>query len=432
MRGRLRVLMSAYACEPERGSESGIGWSFVLEAAQFHEVWVITRTANRTAIETALQGHPLENVRWVFFDLPRWSRFWKKGDRGVQLYYYLWQLAIYARARRLENETRFDLVHHATFGRYWSPSLLALLRAPFVWGPLGGAESTPPGFSGDFGLRAQVYEAARSMARGVEEFDPLVRLTARRCTLALAKTGRTATRLRAFGCRKIKLYSDLALSSEQAAALAGPSDRDGPTFSLLSCGRLLHWKGFNLGLRAFALLQRDLPASEYVIAGEGPERRRLQRLATDLGVAGKVRFLGQLARAETFEQFRKCAALVHPSLHDSSGTVCIEAMAAGCPVVCLDWAGPALLVNDDAGIKVPAGNPEQAVRDLAAAMLRLARSDSLRTSMGAAGRWRVKNEYVLEQKAASLHELYREAAETGGGRIPAVTRAARKVAMPSK
>jgi glycosyltransferase involved in cell wall biosynthesis len=432
MQGRLRVLMSAYACEPEQGSESGIGWSFVLDAARFHDLWVITRTSNRAAIEKALQSQPLENVHWLFFDLPRWSRFWKRGERGVQLYYYLWQLGIYAHARRLEHETRFDLVHHATFGRYWSPSPLALLHAPFVWGPLGGAESTPPGFSRGFGLRARIYETARNTARGLEELDPLVRLTARRSALALATTAETQERLRRLGCRRVRLHLPVALRPGEAADLASIRTGNTAVFRLLSCGRLLHWKGFDLGLRAFSLLQHDLPASEYVIVGEGPERRKLERLAFDLGVAGKVRFLGQLPRSETFEQFRKCAALVHPSFHDSSGMVCIEAMAAGCPVICLDWAGPALLVTHDSGIKVPADNPEQTVTDLAAAMLRLGRDDSLRTRMAAAAQRRVRIDYVSERRAESLCDLYQETMELGAERIQARPRAARTVVMSSK
>ena len=50
----LRVLVSAYACEPGRGSEPGVGWHWVREIARFNEVWVITRMNNRKAIETAL------------------------------------------------------------------------------------------------------------------------------------------------------------------------------------------------------------------------------------------------------------------------------------------------------------------------------------------------------------------------------------------
>jgi hypothetical protein len=96
----MKVLLSAYACEPGKGSEPGVGWSWVRQIARFAEVWVITRANNRGTIEKALREEPLPNVHWVYFDLPRWARFWKKGQRGVHLYYYLWQVGIYFLARQ--------------------------------------------------------------------------------------------------------------------------------------------------------------------------------------------------------------------------------------------------------------------------------------------------------------------------------------------
>ena len=91
----MKLLISAYACEPGLGSEPGVGWNCVRQAARFHEVWVLTRKNNREPIENALKTVPLENVHFAYFDLPRWARFWKRGTRGLHLYYYLWQIGAY-------------------------------------------------------------------------------------------------------------------------------------------------------------------------------------------------------------------------------------------------------------------------------------------------------------------------------------------------
>ena len=108
-----------------------------------HDVWVITRANNRSAIEAGLSRAPNDRLHFVYYDLPPWARWWKKGKRGVQLYYYLWQIGIYFVARRLHRNGQFDLTHHLTFGKYWSPSFLSLLPIPFIWGPVGGGESAP-------------------------------------------------------------------------------------------------------------------------------------------------------------------------------------------------------------------------------------------------------------------------------------------------
>src|SRR6266571_2530702 len=121
---RLKILISAYACEPGEGSEPGVGWNVAVEAARRHEVWVITRANNRRVIEAELARNPIPTLQMVYHDLPRWTRWWKRGARGTRLYYYLWQLALYPVIRRLDRKIRFDVTHHVTFVNYWMPSLL--------------------------------------------------------------------------------------------------------------------------------------------------------------------------------------------------------------------------------------------------------------------------------------------------------------------
>ena len=102
---KLKVLVSAYACEPDKGSEPGVGWNWAKQIAKFAETWVITRTNNRETIEKELHKNPISNLHFVYVDLPKSMRFWKKGQRGVHLYYYFWQFAAYIKVKNLP---RFD------------------------------------------------------------------------------------------------------------------------------------------------------------------------------------------------------------------------------------------------------------------------------------------------------------------------------------
>ena len=366
----MKVLLSAYACEPGKGSEPGVGWNWVRQIARLAEVWVITRSNNREAIEKALAEDPLPNVHWVYFDLPRWARFWKKGQRGVHLYYYLWQIGIYFLARRLHRQVGFDLIHHVTFVNYWLPSFLALLPVPFIWGPVGGGESAPRAFYRTFSRRGKIYEFLRDIARWIGEHDPFTRLTARKAIIALATTNETAKRLTSLGARKVEVLSQVALPSAEIAELSSLPPRLNSPFRLISMGRLLHWKGFHLGLQAFAQFAKEFSDTEYWIVGDGPERKNLEQLARKLGIIDKVRFWGALPRSEALKKLAECDVLVHPSLHDSGGWVCVEAMAAGRPVICLDLGGPALIVTEETGFKIPVHTPEQVVKDMTFVMKR--------------------------------------------------------------
>ncbi len=404
MTRRLRVLLSAYACEPGKGSEPGVGWNFAVHMARHHDVWVLTRANNRLTIEAALAERPVPGLRFAYYDLPHWARFWKRGQRGVQLYHYLWQLGALGVAKRLHAEVGFDLAQHVTFVCYWKPSFLPLLGVPYVLGPVGGGESAPKAFWLGLGPRGLLFEALREAIRWLAEHDPLVRLAARRASLVLATTEASRQRIACTGAQRLEVCGESALPASEIQRLAAlPLASRGP-FRLVSVGRLVAWKGYHLSVRAFA--EANLPASEYWIIGDGPERSRLERLAARLGVADRMRFFGQLPRERALACLGECHVLIHPSLHDSGGWVCLEAMAAGRPVICLDLGGPAMQVTEETGIKVPAHAPEQAVRDLARAMTELAREPVLQRRVGEAGRQRVYAQFSWERRVRAIGALY--------------------------
>lgn len=411
MAERLKVLVSAYACEPGRGSEPGVGWNGVRQIARFHEVWVITSANHRAPIERALAQAPLPNVHWVYCDLPRWARFWKNGPQNAHLYYYLWQIWVYFVGKRLHQEVNFDLVHHVTIVNYWMPSFLVLLPAPFIWGPVAGGEAAPKNFYRTFSLRGKIYEYSRTLAIWIGEHDPFVGRAIKRARLALATTPETEKQMKRIGYQRVGILTQVGLTKDEVNEIYGFNSTplgDANVFRLISIGRLLHWKGFHLGLMAFAEFQKKYQAAEYHLIGDGPERRNLERLARELKIVSKVQFHGQLSRLQVFTELAKCNVLVHPSLHDSGAGVCVEAMAMGRPVICLDLGGPALQVTEATGFKVPANTPEQVVNDLAAVMLRLAQNPELCRRMGEAARRRVAEVFDWERKGEHIREIYQE------------------------
>ncbi len=411
MSGRLRILVSAYACEPDRGSEPGVGWNWVRQIARHHDVCVLTRANNRAAIET---HPPVPHAQFVYFDLPRWARFWKRRKRGVYLYYYLWQIGAYLQARKLHRAAGFDIAHHVTFVTYWMPSFLALLPIPFVWGPVGGGETTPRRFRKFFSLRGRCFERLRSSAQAMGRMDPFVRLTARKAALAFASTGETAEQMAGLGCRRVRVLSAMGMPADEMDTLGlTPQPPAGEPFRFVSIGELLHWKGGELGLRAFARFSVHFPDAEYWFIGEGVERARLEELSQQLGMCSRVRFWGKLPRSSALAKLAECHALVHPSLHDSGGCVCSEALAAGRPVVCLDLGGPALQVTPQSGFKIPALSPQQAISDLAQAMQRLAASPELYQTLSNSARREARAQLSWDRKGDEMARCYEDLAPAG-------------------
>lgn len=405
----MKVLISAYSCEPGRGSERGVGWNVAREVARSHEVWVLTRPdESKEAIEAELAARPVPNLHFVYFTLPFWKDSLRWGSFGaMQLHYYLWQIQAYFVAKRLHKEVGFDLAHHVTFVKYSSPSFLSLLPIPFIWGPVGGGESAPPEFWRDFSLKAKLYERARNLSRGTGEKDPLVRLTIQNTDVVRATTADTAERLYEMGAKQVDILPEVGLLDEEVEALAQYELPSNQPIRFVSLGRLLHWKGFHLGLKAFA--EAKLPNAEYWVVGGGPELENLKEQVTEDGIEDQVQFFGQIPREVALEKLRASHVMVHPSLHDSGGWVCIEAMAAGRPVICLNLGGPAVQVTDETGFRVDADSPEQVAKDMALAMTKLANSPELIAEMGAAGRSHVKANYSWDVVGARLNDVYEKA-----------------------
>ena len=410
----LKLLIAAYACRPGLGSEPGVGWNMVRELAKYHQVWVLTRENNRPAIEVELARQPMPNLQVVYTNPPAPLHRWDRGKQAVHLHYFLWQLAAYRLARQLHQEVNFDLSHHITYGRYCAPSFLALLPIPFVWGPVGGGETAPYSFWADFDGRGRLYELMRDLSRWTGELNPLVRFTARRSAIALACTSETADRLAKIGAKRIEMLSgQTGIAPEELIQLKtlakAPTSPQQPV-RFLSLGRLLHWKGFHLGLQAFA--KAKLPNAEYWVVGEGSELERLEALADQLEISDRVRFFGSLPRDKALSVLADCDVLVHPSLHDFSPTVCLEAMAAGKPVLCLQLGGPGYQVTDQTGLRVTVGDRDLTIEAMAQGMVQLATDTSLRERLGKGGQQRVEEYYNWETKGQDLTKLYETVVET--------------------
>ncbi len=326
-----------------------------------------------------------------------------------RLGYLLWQLAAWRAAWRLHREVGFDCGHHCSYGIYWMPSFLALMPFPYVWGPVGGAEAMPPSFWRVLPPRGKVYETVRLAAQRVGELNPWLRATARRAALTLAATPATEARLRRIGCRRVRQIPQLYLTTEDIAALEAIPLRERRPFRVITTATLIHWKGCDLALRAFARLSDALPESEHWIVGDGPDRARLERLAWKLGIRSQVKFWGLVERDAWLRLLEGVDVFLFSSLHDSGGFVCLEAMAAGRPVVCLQLGGPAITVDAQSGIRVPARHPRQAAAELGDALIRLAENPDERLRLGEGAKRRVRMEFDFDRRTEWISELYARA-----------------------
>lgn len=135
-----KILVSAYGCEPLKGSEAGVGWNWVLQMAKRNMLHVITRANNQESIEAYLPDELKSNITFHYYDAPTFIRNMKKKAKGLYFYYLCWQIGIIPLVRRIIRDEKVDFTMHLTFGSMWMPTFLPFFHTPFIWGPVGGGD----------------------------------------------------------------------------------------------------------------------------------------------------------------------------------------------------------------------------------------------------------------------------------------------------
>lgn len=407
----MKVLLVGHACAPQKGSEPGVTWNVAWELTRLgHQVWVITHPQHAVATEAFLAHNPRPNLTIEYMTLPASWDPWKvgRGERGLKLHYLMWQHLVLRKARELIDRHGIDVAHHLSFGSVNAAPLLYKLQIPVIWGPIGGGEVMPWKFRRYFQgtLKQEVFRLVKSKCLPLV---PSLRRMSRRAAMCLVANLETRRIVELCGGSRIRLAIDFGIPDNYAPD-ATPHREPLDTLRLLWAGRLEPRKALPLALEALA---RTDTRAELTVAGDGPLRAQWQQRARELRVEGRVRFLGSVPWETMSRLFRESDAFVFTSLRDKLGTVVLEAMGHGLPILTLNHNGVRCFVPDDCGIKVGVEEPARTVAELAAGIEQLAASAARRREMGAAALAYARSN-TARARVQELVQLYEQVTERRG------------------
>lgn len=400
----MRILLSAYACEPGVGSEPGIGWRWAIELARLgHDVIVVTRSTKQKQIEKGLNEVQYSNLKFVFYELPvmfvwpTWHRLWPftVGHRiywhvWEHVYHFAWQYGAYRTMRWMHSRTPFDIVHHITLGTARRATFMGRLDGSrLVFGPLGGGERSPRKLRSLLTWSARVVELARDVSIIAAKFNPFLWASYKAAHIISLKTNESVFLVPKRFRNKVRVQLEIGTDTFTVSDLASEShDASNAAFKVLFVGRFLYWKGMAYGIRAFAKLVDSNPAVRLTMIGKGPEEQRWRRLARSLSIEEYVEWVSWVARDQLEEYYRNCDVFLFPSLHDSSGNVVLESISNALPVICFDLGGPATIVDDECSRICPTKGKDavSAIEALYTSMKELSEDRGLLNDMKTAAR----------------------------------------------
>lgn len=397
---RKRIFVSAYACEPGLGSEIGVGWHWVLEMSKYFDLWVLTRRSNMPNINAWLAENPdFSNINFIYYDLPKWARFWKKGLRGVRLYYILWQLCSNHIVKRTMIENNISIFHHLTYGNaLWNVSRYGS-KQTFIWGPVGGLETIPENFSRHYDTKCRIIEKFRRFAVACSKLNVGFLYRCKQADIILCKTEHTLKRIPQRFAAKAILFTDVAADviahsdaainmaadvtahsdiingSNPPAAHNASSNSIDKAINFISVGRLDAWRGFDLVLKAFALARKKNNLLTLTIVGDGNDKSRLLSIVDKLNISSSVSFTGNVPMSEYKSLMNTADVVVNAALKEGAVTVSFDAVSLGKPLICLDTTGYTRCFSEKYAVIIPILERNTVIDKIKDAMLTLANNE---------------------------------------------------------
>lgn len=403
-----KVLLSAYACVPNLGSEQATGWTYASTLSRNGlEVHCLTLRDGQAVIDPILADGYFPNLIVHYVLLPGWvDRFYSKSLFGMYFHYLYWQWAAYRVARQLDQIHRFDLVHHVTYGSIQLGSFLYKLGKPFIFGPVSGGQQAPKALKRYFGkywsrewMRDRVSLLLQHLNPGfyesVKRADYLV--VTNEDTHALAR--RLRPTLPIHKCLDVGLNG--AFVPRQAI-----EHQPGGTLRLLWVGRLLPRKALELTLHAFSQVNPHLPITLTVVGGKGEMAELMPGYLERYGLKDRVKWIGHVTYQEVRRYYAESDVFFFTSLRDSGPHQLAEAMAHSLPLVTLDLHGQGEVVTDATGIRVPVTNETEVTAGLARAVEWMYHHPHERLAMGRAAYEFALTQVWDEKIKLFLNELY--------------------------
>lgn len=399
----MKILLSSFQCVPDEGSELGNGWHWARALTDCgNDVTVLTQPSH------IIRAAAPPDIEFLYAGAPE-SPFRRFSSLvGTADYYLRWQNAAlkYAEMRAQQ----YDVVHHVSWGSLHLGSMLWRLRAPLVYGPIGGGQTAPRNYWRYFG-RGWPLETLRTASTGpLLKLNSRSRETIRNSAVILVTNSATATTCQCLGAADIRYMLAEGLPPDW---LVRRRARPTGISVVLWVGRLLPRKAPALALQAFAELRRAMPA-RLVVAGDGPLSGQLRAMVERLGLTRDVQLLGRVPWGDIKSLYDSASVFLFTSLRDSSGSQFLEALGRGLPAVALNHHGIGDIDPGPAALKVPLPQrPHELPGQLASALQSILCDREWECRSAAGVNWAAQNTWPM--KAAAATQIYREILRSSSG-----------------
>lgn len=406
----MKVLASVYACSPYDGSERAVGWNWIKELDKYHKITALTSSIYKDDIENYCKKNPevIRNTKFIYIDVPHTS--WHVGYKLERLYYILWQKQAMLVAKRLIKEEQYDLVHHITYVTCILPTEMYKLNLPFLYGPVAGGENIPREIKYPMSRRDKIIEIIRLSAQVFFRLTPNFYRTMKGASLILTTTEETKKIIPLRYQNKVEVFQSIGLPESAFEHKKKKKTNIVPRF--LMAGRMIYWKGFELGIKAFIKALEKGARGKLVILGdtecnsEYEDYRNKLKLLCGEYLNDNITFVSKIEHSQMNDFYDSFDVLINCSFRDSGCFIVMEAMSRELPLIVVDTGGPKVNTTSDCAIKIKPAPMSKMIDNIANAIILLGENEVLREEMGKAAREIACKEFEMSNKIKKINCYY--------------------------
>lgn len=406
----LSILINAYACSPDMGSEPGMAWNWCVNLANYCELYIITEGEFRDKIEAMVSTLPQGRNMHFYYNpvLEEVRRMcWNQGDWRFYKHYRVWQYRTYEIALNIMTAHHIDIIHQLNMIGFREPGYLWKIKeVPLVWGPVDAKEKFPIAYLQGAGLKQQLFMRLKNFLTGLQlKYSLRVRNAVKYASVVVSASSESQ--------KSFKKYFDIdsPLLNEtgcypQVHDLKNKLQKK--ELDLLWVGKLDFRKQLVLAIRTVA--QMNNSSVKLHIVGGG-DASFYQQLAESLGIASQCVWHGLVMHDEVQHLMQVADVFFFTSVAEGTPHVVLEAIGNNLPVVCFDVCGQGDSVNELVGCKITLSTPAQSVKDFAKVLNGLETNRELLKQLSLNCRKR-QEELSWDNKAKQMLELYKSCSRT--------------------
>lgn len=370
--GLYKILAIAYACEPDRGSEPGVGWNWAKSISETPniDITVITRANNRPVIERYVEKNPELKIRFLYYDLPKWILKYKKGDRAIKLFFTLWQRGVIRYIKEQVDLSYYDFVWDFNFGSLNLPLFTYKLHKKYVVGPVSTKKKVPKPYIQKMSIKSRVKYNIQQFMKEHLWSNPIVWKALKHADNIILCNELSREFIPKKQRKKAQVVFHNGIVKEDYP-IYNENRAKKNKLEFVYAGRLIESKNLDTAIKALKLVKDRGKDFSFDIYGNGNCKKQLQKLVSQFGMEKEIIFHNRIKQSELFEEYIKKDCFLFPSLLEISSTAVMEAMFCGLLPICLNIRCMEFIFEQSPVVLVPCHSPQKDVENLAEEIMKL-------------------------------------------------------------